>query len=83
MAEIESLITVILKSVLPIVLVLMTVISYTSLIQKLTENLEKIVNALKDFLSFFTRPRVKLGLTIITTLYVVIEALVVFGILKF
>ena len=82
MTEIESLVTIGLKAVLPIVLVLLTLISYTTLIQKLTENLEKIVLALKDFLSFFVRPRIKISLTIITTLYLVIEALIVFGILK-
>ena len=62
--------------ILPTILVFLTLVSYSGIIQKLTVNLEKIVSALKDFLSIFEKPKIKISLLVVSIVYLVIEFLI-------
>lgn len=61
--------------VIPFILVVLTLIVHSSLIEKFNKNLSMIINAISDFLDKLTTDKIKLSLLILTIVYVVLEGI--------
>ena len=71
----KELLSTVLIYVVPFILVLITLFSYSKVVDKIKENTTKIVESVNNFLSVFNTKKVKLSLLILTIVYIVLDVL--------